>query len=148
MFTGWSIHALDAKSRLAIPARFRDLLRDEESGSERLVLTTSERCLVAYPYNEWRAIADKVGNQSRVDPKVLAFRRYFISGASECTCDKQGRVLIPQPLKDLAGLDGQIYLVGMQHNFEIWDKDRWFAEREQINANFGDLSSFMAALGV
>ncbi len=146
MFTGWSIHALDAKCRLAIPARFRDLLRD--SGDERLVLTTSERCLVAYPYPEWSAIAEKVSRLSRVDPKVLAFRRYFISGATECLCDKQGRVLIPQPLRELAALNDQIYLAGMQHNFEIWDKDRWFTERERIGADFGNLSSTMADLGI
>lgn len=146
MFTGWSVHALDSKGRLAIPARFRDVLG--EKGDERLVITTSERCLVAYPYEEWRVIADKVSRLSQVDPKVQAYRRYFISGATECLCDKQGRVLLPQPLRELVGLDNQIYLVGMQHNFEIWDKDRWLAERERIAVNFDELASSIAAMGV
>ena len=146
MFTGWSVHTLDAKGRLAVPARFRDVLKARRD--ERLVITTSDRCLVAYPREEWRALAEKVSRLSQLDPRVQAFRRYFISGATECTCDKQGRVLIPQALREMAGLDGQVLLVGMQSNFEIWDKDRWYQERESIRQNFGDLSSFMAELGI
>lgn len=146
MFTGWSLHNLDAKGRVAVPARFRDVLKARRD--ERVVLTTSDRCLVAYPVEEWRAIADKISRQSQVDPRVLAFRRYFISGSTECTLDKQGRVLVPQPLRELAGLDGQVLLVGMQGNFELWDKDRWYEERTRIQENFGDLSSFMAELGI
>lgn len=146
MFAGWSLHNLDAKGRLAIPARFRDVLKGQHD--ERLVITTSDNCLVSYPYEHWRTLADKVSRQSQVDPRVQAFRRYFISGATECSCDKQGRVLIPQPLRELAGLDGQVLLVGMQNNFEIWDKDRWYAERDRIREDFGGLSSFMAELGI
>lgn len=146
MFTGWSIHNLDSKGRVAVPAGFREVLKAK--GDERIVVTTSDRCLVAYPAEAWRAIAEKIGRQSQVDPRVLAFRRYFISGASECSLDKQGRVLIPPPLRELADLDGQVMLVGMQNNFELWNKERWFEERTRIQANFGDLSSFMAELGI
>lgn len=147
MFTGWSIHALDAKGRLAVPTRFRDALR-EDAGEERLVITASDNCLVAYPYSEWNAIAERVSKLSKVDPRVQAFRRYFISGASDQVLDKQGRALIPPALREVAGLDSQVFLVGMQGNFEIWDKDRYQAERERIRQSFGDLSSFMAELGV
>jgi MraZ protein len=146
VFTGWSIHNLDGKGRLAIPARFRDVLKAKRD--ERLVITTSDRCLVAYPHEDWRTMADKVSRLSQVDPRVQAFRRYYISGATDCLCDKQGRVLIPLPLREMAGLNGQILLVGMQNNFEIWDKDRWYEEREQIRQNFGDLSSFLAESGI
>jgi len=146
VFTGWSLHNLDAKGRVAVPARFRDVLKARRD--ERVVLTTSDRCLVCYPHEEWRSIADKVSRQSQVDPRVQAFRRYFISGATDCTLDKQGRVLVPQPLRELAGLDGQVLLVGMQNNFELWDKERWYQERTRIQENFGDLSSFMAELGI
>jgi MraZ protein len=146
VFTGWSIHVMDVKGRLAIPARFRDALT--KRGEEGLVVTASDRCLVAYPNEEWTALADKVSRLSKVNPKVQAFRRYFISGASECPLDRQGRVLIPPALRELAGLNGQILVVGMQGNFEIWDKDRWYEERERIRDDFGDLSSFMADLGL
>lgn len=146
MFAGWSNHTLDAKGRLAVPARFRDVLK--AGWGERLVITTSDRCLVCYPMEQWRAMSEKVGRLSQLDPKVQAFRRYFISSGQECSLDKQGRVLIPQTLREMASLDGQVLLVGMQTNFEIWDKDRWFEERERIQDNFGDLSSFMAELGI
>ncbi|MCB2193785.1 MAG: hypothetical protein KQI62_19570, partial [Deltaproteobacteria bacterium] len=59
VFTGWSAHNIDAKGRVAVPARFRDVLK-QKHGDERVVVTTSDRCLVAYPYEEWRAIADKI----------------------------------------------------------------------------------------
>jgi MraZ protein len=146
VFTGWSTHTLDGKGRLAIPARFRDVLK--ASRDERLVITASDHCLVCHPYEQWRTLADKVARLSLVDPRVQDFRRYVISGANECTYDKQGRVLIPQPLRELAGLDGQVLLVGMQANFEIWDKDRWYEERERIRQNLGELSSFIADLGI
>jgi MraZ protein len=146
VFSGWSSHSLDVKGRLAIPARFREVLK--ASGDERLVITSQDRSLVCYPKEQWSAITDKVGRLSQLDPNVQAFRRFFISGATECTYDGQGRVLIPQPLREWAGLNGQVLLVGMQNNFEVWDKDRWYQERERIQENFGDLSSFMADLGV
>ena len=88
MFSGWSNHTLDAKGRLAIPTRFRDVMKARRD--ERLVITTSDRCLVCYPNEEWRNVAEKISRLSQVDPRVQAFRRYFISAANECTCDKQG----------------------------------------------------------
>ena len=146
VFTGWSKHTLDAKGRLAIPARFRDVMKPR--GDDRLVITCSDRCLVAYPLEQWRAMADKVSRLSQVDPRVQAFRRIFISGGEECACDKQGRVLIPQMLRKMAGLDNQVVLVGMQTNFEIWDEERWYQYQQSVRAEFGDLSSFMAELGI
>ena len=146
MFTGWSSHSLDSKGRLAIPARFREDLK--ASGEDRLVMTSQDHCVACYPRDQWRAITDKVSKLSQFDPKVQAFRRYLISGASECTFDNQGRILIPQALREWAGLKGQVLLVGMQNNFEVWDKDRWYEERQRIQQNFGDLSSFMAELGL
>lgn len=147
MFTGWSIHVLDAKGRLAVPARFREALR-QNSGEERVVITASDTCLVAYPFEEWRAITDKVSQLSKVDPQVQDFRRYFISGAADQEIDKQGRVLIPPALREMVKLENQIILVGMQGNFEIWDKERYQAERERIRHNLGDIRTFMASQGI
>ncbi len=146
MFTGLSFHTLDDKGRLAIPARFRDVLRGK--GDERLFITTSDVCLVAYPADEWRSLTEKVSQLSLMEPEIQAFRRFYIGGASECPCDKQGRVLIPQPLRELAELDGQLLVQGMQRNFEIWNKDRWREARELAKVNFGALSSIMAAKGL
>ncbi|MCB2185969.1 MAG: division/cell wall cluster transcriptional repressor MraZ [Deltaproteobacteria bacterium] len=146
MFTGWSEHSIDAKGRVAIPARFRDLLKAKRD--DRLVITTSERCLVAYPQENWRALVDKVARLSPLDPTVQAFRRYFVSGAIEVNLDKQGRVLLPQLLREFAGLEGSALLAGMQNCFEIWDKDRWYQERSRIQEDFGKVATMMAELGV
>ena len=146
MFTGWSTHILDAKGRLAIPARFRDVLRGNRD--EQLVITASDRCLVAYPYEEWRGLADRVSRLSQFDRNVQAFRRYFISGAVECAPDKQGRILIPPALREHAALNGSVHLAGMQNNFEIWDKDRWVNEHQAIGERFAEVSEAMAELGI
>ncbi len=146
MFTGWMTNTMDAKGRLAIPARFRDVLA--QRGDERLVVTASEKCLVAYPIEEWSALVEKVAKLSQFDPRVQDFRRYFLSSGSEYSLDRQGRILIPPSLRETAGLTGQVQLVGMQSNFEIWDKDRWAQERERIRQDFGDLSTVMAELGL
>ncbi|MCA1988692.1 MAG: division/cell wall cluster transcriptional repressor MraZ [Desulfarculus sp.] len=146
MFTGWMTNTMDAKGRLAIPARFRDVLA--RRGDERLVVTASDKCLVAYPIEEWSALVEKVANLSQFNLKVQAFRRYFISSGTEYSLDRQGRILIPPSLRESAGLTGQVQLVGMQSNFEIWDKDRWIQERERIRQDFGDLSTVMAELGL
>ena len=148
MFNGWSLHNLDVKGRVAISVRFRDVLKARGDG--RLVITTSSECLAAYPMDEWRKVTEKLSGLSQFDPRVQDFKRFFISGAEEVAPDKQGRVLIPQALRDMAGLEakGQVLLVGMQSFFEIWEKERWDAKRKAIQANFGDLSAFVAELGV
>ena len=146
MFTGWMTNTMDAKGRLAIPARFRDVLA--RRGDERLVVTASDKCLVAYPIEEWNALIEKVAKLSQFNLKVQDFRRYFVSSGTEYSLDRQGRILIPPSLRESAGLTGQVQLVGMQSNFEIWDKDRWIQERERIRQDFGDLSTVMAELGL
>lgn len=145
MFTGWTVHNLDAKGRLAIPAGFRDQLK--AMGDQRLVITTAEACLVAYPYPEWTKLAEWAAGLPALHADAQRFRRFYISGASECSCDKQGRILIPQALRDFAGLNGQVLVSGMQSNFELWDKDRFYEERERIREDFANLSSAVSEMG-
>ena len=99
MFRGRSIHTLDAKGRIRIPTRFRDILKTRYE--DRFVITNLDRCLVAYPLQEWEIIEEKLGSLSLVRQDVKAFQRFFISGATECSFDKQGRVLIPQTLREI-----------------------------------------------
>jgi MraZ protein len=146
LFGGWSIHNLDAKGRLAIPAKFRSIL--SQQGSKGIFVTTSTKCLVCYPDQEWAILTDKVSKLPLLDKKAQSFRRYFISGATPCTLDKQGRILIPPVLRDMAGLDSQVLVAGMQKTFEIWDKDLFYEERRKIAEEFDDLSTAMAELGI
>ena len=146
MFRGRSIHTLDAKGRIRIPARFRDILKTRYE--DRLVITNLDRCLVAYPLQEWETIEEKLGSLSLVRQDVKAFQRFFISGASECNFDKQGRVLIPQTLRDQASLEREVVLAGMLRSFEIWSKDYWDQEIKTAHNNFLQITTTLAELGI
>ncbi len=98
MFRGRFEHTIDFKGRVSIPAKFRDLL--SEKYDDRVIITNFDRCLVAFPYEEWRSVEDKIGSLSMVKREVKAFQRFFISGATELPIDRLGRVLIPPTLRD------------------------------------------------
>jgi MraZ protein len=139
-------HTIDAKGRLSVPARFRELLT--ERYDERLVVTNFDRCLVAYPYSEWQAIEEKLGSLSMVSPEVTAFTRFFISGATECEIDKLGRILIPQVLRDYAKLEKDVVIAGQLRKFEIWSKALWEEELNQSRAQLERLRGAVAHLGL
>ncbi len=146
MFRGRFEHTIDSKGRVSIPAKFRELLA--EKYDERLVLTNFDRCLVAYPFEEWRSVEEKVGSLSMVKKEVRAFQRFFISGAAECPIDKLGRILIPPTLRDYAQLERNVVFNGMLKKFEIWSKDRWQEEIMRTEENFEGMSEALADLGI
>ena len=146
MFRGRSIHTLDAKGRIRIPTRFRDILKTRYD--DRFVITNLDRCLIAYPLPEWETIEEKLGSLSLVRQDVKAFQRFFISGATECSFDKQGRVLIPQTLREHASLEREVVLAGMLRSFEIWSKDYWDQEIKTAHDNFSQITSTLAELGI
>jgi MraZ protein len=146
MFRGRFEHTIDSKGRVSIPAKFRELLA--EKYDERLILTNFDRCLVAYPFEEWRGVEEKVGSLSMVKKEVRAFQRFFISGAAECPIDKLGRILIPPTLRDYAQLERNVVFNGMLKKFEIWSKDRWQEEIMRTEENFEGMSEALADLGI
>ena len=146
MFRGRSIHTLDAKGRIRIPTRFRDILKTRYD--DRFVITNLDRCLIAYPLQEWEIIEEKLGSLSLVRQDVKAFQRFFISGATECNFDKQGRVLIPQTLREHASLEREVVLAGMLRSFEIWSKDYWDQEIKSAHDNFSQITTTLAELGI
>ncbi len=148
MFRGQSIHNLDAKGRLRLPVRFRDALRDVFKDDSQVMITTLDKCLIAYPMPIWKQIEEKVIELPTIDPKVREFMRYFISGAQACPFDKQGRVLIPQYMRQFAKLDKEVLLAGMLKSFEIWNKDRWDEEMERTRPAMSDISRKMAEFGI
>jgi MraZ protein len=102
MFRGRFEHSIDAKGRLSLPAKFREVF--SLIGDERLIITNFDHCLWAYPINEWQKIEDKVSNLPQFKPEVIALQRVFISAAVESGIDKQGRIMIPPSLRDYAEL--------------------------------------------
>jgi len=145
-FRGGSLHRLDSKGRMRIPTRFRDVLRGHYT--DALVLTMLEECLVAYPPEVWEEIESKVLRFSDIQPQQRAFVRYFVSGAVECSFDRQGRILIPPFLRERAALEREVLLAGMLTSFEIWNRDRWDRQMEWSRDNFKQLAEEIAGLGV
>ncbi len=146
MFRGRSAHSLDSKGRIIIPARFREVLKARYD--DGLVVTNLHRCLVAYPFEEWRLIENKAASLSDIDENVKAFLRIFISGAVECPLDRQGRVLIPPSLREYASLEKEVILAGMLKNFEIWDKALWDEEIKKSRDNYQQLTVTLAQIGL
>jgi MraZ protein len=146
MFRGRSEHTLDAKGRIRIPTRFREILKTRYG--DRCIITNLDRCLIAYPLQEWEEIEERLGELSLVRQDVKAFQRFFISGANECNFDKQGRILIPQTLRTQASLERDVVLAGMLKSFEVWSKPMWDEEIKSANENFAQITSTLAELGI
>jgi len=137
MFKGRSKHNLDAKGRLAVPARFKGALQGK--ADDCLVLTNHFNCLWAFTREDWQVYEKKALEMSYLDPNALKYMRYFISGAQECPL-KQGRITIPPDLRRTAGLKKEVVLVGMMDKFEIWDQEKWDEEFLQDQTDFLDIS--------
>ena len=129
MFRGSFFHTLDSKGRIIIPAKFRDIIKAQESNG--VMLSRIDGGLVAYTYNEWRNIETRILSLAEKSENMRRFRRVFIGGAFECACDKQDRILIPQNLRQYAELDKDVVLVGVLDHFEIWSRKSW--DRENMH---------------
>lgn len=133
MFLGVSTLNLDAKGRVAIPARYRETLAD--ACASRLVVTLNpdrnDKCLWLYPENEWREVARKLSRLPAMDPKAQALKRLILGHASEVELDGQGRILLSTELRSYAGLGKRVALVGQVNKFEIWDEETWTGSRER-----------------
>ena len=126
MFRGSSVHTIDSKGRIIIPARFRDVIKVGNSNS--LMVSKLDKCLVTYSIEEWHKIESKILSLAEKSDTLRRFRRVFIGGASECPCDKQDRILIPLLLRQYAGLEKDIALVGVLTHFEVWCRKKWEKE--------------------
>jgi MraZ protein len=147
MFKGRYEHTIDAKGRVSIPSRFRDILASETGANDRLIVTSSvDPCLIAYPLAEWQALEERVRQLPRFDPAVVRVKRVLISGATECPIDKNGRILIPPVLRQFADLGREMIWAGMVDNIEIWSKSNW--EQMFEKARGADLGEALSKLGL
>ena len=132
MFRGEYSLSLDAKGRLAIPSRYRERLV-EDCGS-KLIVTISllERCLVVYPYPRWQRIEDELKDLPALDRQAQAINHLLIGHAADCDMDSNGRVLLSQTLRNFAGLDKRVMMVGQADKFELWDETGWNLRRDEL----------------
>lgn len=143
MFYGEYLHTVDAKGRVIVPAKFREGL-----GEKFIVTKGLDNCLFAYSLNEWKELESKLKNLPFTDKDVRAFVRFFFAGACECELDKQGRVLLPQNLREHAGIEKEIYVLGVSSRVEIWDKNKWDLYSGDENIGPDKIAEKMAMLGI
>jgi len=148
MFRGSSFHTIDTKGRIIVPARFREVLKADQS--ESLMLTRMDSALVAYTMGEWLKIEKRILSLAEKSASMRRFRRVFIGGAFECTLDKQDRTLIPPALRQYAQLERDIVMVGVLDHFEIWSKALWDQENQSLEADLQkeDVRNEIAQLGL
>ena len=145
-FRSRSEHTLDAKGRLNIPSRFREVLRG--AYTESLIVTNWEKSLKVYPVAEWEILEEKLLTQGNTQPGFSDFVRYVISGVTECGLDKQGRILLPVSLRSEFGINKDVVLNGMLHHFEIWDKTAWQNEVRRTREDFNSFREGLSSLGI
>ncbi len=141
MLMGEYSHSLDAKGRLIIPAKLRDQLTDTFVISKGL-----DGCLFAFPPEEWNRFEAKLQKLPITNTNARKFSRYFLAGAVEVEADKQGRVLLPQNLREAAGLEKDVIMCGVGSRMEIWSKQRW--EEASSYDDVNELAENMADLGI
>lgn len=133
MFRGATALNLDAKGRLAVPARHRDALTVQAGG--RLVLTAHpHRCLLLYPQSAWEPIQEKVMSLPSLDKQASLLQRLLVGFAEDMELDGAGRVLVSPVLREFAALEKQVMLVGQGTHFELWSQEGWLAQLDEALA--------------
>ena len=141
MLIGEYEHSLDAKGRLIMPAKLR-----QDMGDKFIVTKGLDGCLFAFSQEEWLNFETKLKALPLSDRNARNFVRFFLSGATECELDKQGRFLIPNNLRNSAGLEKEVIIIGVGTRLEIWNKDTWEKCDEDISAD--EIAENMANLGI
>lgn len=135
MFMGEYKHNLDTKGRIIVPSKFRELL------DEQFVITRGlDRCLFAYTQDEWGRIEEKLKTLPLTKKDARKFTRLFFSGATDVEIDKQGRINIPQNLREYAGLSKDCTVIGVSSRIEIWDSAAWEDFYTDSEENFEDIA--------
>lgn len=129
MFRGSSFHTIDSKGRIIIPTRFRDVIR--AGGGNGIVVSRMDKSLVSYTLEGWSKIESKILSLAEKSENMRRFRRVFIGGSFECSCDNQDRILIPPALRQYAELKKEIVLIGVLDHFEVWSRENW--DKENMN---------------
>ncbi len=148
MFRGRYEHTMTKTGRVSIPSRFREVCRTKYS-DETFIVTNFDRFLLAYPLKEWSRLETKLSKVSMTESEVTAWIRYFVGNAQDCPVDNQGRVLVPPKLREHAGLENEVVLVGMMTKIELWSKETWESENGQRDfETFGRSKEILAQYGL
>lgn len=132
MFRGSSSLALDSKGRLAIPARYRESIREACNGNMVVTLNnTKERCLWLYTIDQWIKVEQKLVDLPSFNAEHQKLKRFMVGHANDVEMDNNGRILLPAHLREFAGMNKTVFIIGQGNKFEIWSKDMWVAKRAE-----------------
>ena len=129
MFRGATKLTVDVKGRLVMPTRHRDRLR-EQCGGQLVITIDRDQCLLIYPLPEWELIQRKLMALPSLQPQARRLQRLMVGHATDIELDAHGRILLPQELREFAGLNRHAMLIGQGGRFELWDEARWMERRD------------------
>ena len=143
MFIGEYNYSVDPKGRIAIPAKFRFQL-----DKEAVVTRGLDNCLFVYTKTEWVKLAEKLSNLPLSQANTRAFSRLMLAGAMDLKIDAQGRVMLPDYLRQYAGIGKKVVIAGLYNRLEVWDEEKWNGYKSKTEKESNDIAEQLSALGV
>lgn len=143
MLIGEYDHSLDEKGRLIMPAKLR-----EDMGDKFIITTGLDGCLFGFSIEEWSKFENKLKTLPITNKNARNFVRFFLSGATECELDKQGRFLIASKLREVATLEKDVTIIGAGTRIEIWNKEKWQEQTQEENLSIEEIEKNMEELGI
>ena len=143
MLIGEYEHSLDVKGRLILPAKIR-----EDMGDKFIVTKGLDGCLSGFSQNEWTNFEEKLKTLPLTNKNARDFVRFFLSGATECEIDKQGRFLIAGNLREYASLEKDAIIIGVGTRIEIWNREKWKSYNSDENISADEIAENMTMLGI
>lgn len=147
-FSGKHYYAVDSKGRIIIPAAFREIITGHYSTKLYITNAPFDRCLYIYPLEEWNRLQEQVRNKPRYDEAIRFFMRRVVGSATEVEMDKQGRILIPAPLREDANINAEIVIVGQIDRIELWNRDDWNTLVEPSTENRKSYEEKLSVYGI
>jgi len=143
MFIGEFSHNLDSKGRMAIPAKFRQKLT-----GGAIITRGLDHCLFVFTNKDWEILAQKLIALPLAQANSRAFSRLMLAGATDVELDKQGRILIPDYLREYAGLKKQAIVAGLYNRIEIWDSEAWKQYKTKTESQSDEIAEKLSELGI
>ena len=143
MFMGEYHHTIDEKGRITIPSKLR-----MELGEEFIITKGLDGCLFGFSQKEWTNFEEKLKTLPLTNKNARDFVRFFLSGATECDIDKQGRFLIAGNLREYAGMEKEVVIIGVGTRIEIWNKQKWKEYNSEDNISADEIAENMTMLGI
>lgn len=143
MFIGEYTHSVDTKGRVAVPAKFRTLLK-----KGAVVTRGLDNCLFVYSMSEWQKLADKLAQLPLSQSRSRAFSRLMLAGAMDVSLDKQGRIILPEYLRQFANMKKKVVIAGLYNRLEIWDEAAWVKYKKATEKDSNKIAEELEDLGI